>query len=128
MSEFPFNPETKSYPLFETATSFNALSVGRPIKWRLWRLELIYVYSLGKGIILEDEKEQSCFRKAYAQFASAIEEQAIQTFHELGFFRDLAWIPIRHDMEKKQPVDGWFQYEYILDLEPGTERNYVVID
>ena len=106
VSEFPFNPETKSYPLFEIATPFNALSVGRTIKWRLWRLELIYIYSLGKEIILKDEKEQSCFRKAYAQIASAIEEQAIQTFHELGFFRDLEWIPIRHDMEKEQPVDG----------------------
>ena len=21
-------------------------------------------------------------------------------------------------MEKEQPVDGWFQYEYLLDLEP----------
>ena len=26
-----------------------------------------------------------------------------------------------------KPIDGWFQYDYVLDLAEGTENNYTVI-
>ena len=64
---------------------------------------------------------------AYRQWVAAKDEQALQTFHEAGFFRDLQWVRVNHDMIRKQPVDGWFQYDYVLDLADGTETQYTVI-
>ena len=85
------------------------------------------------------EKELSCFRRAYSCHVAAIDEQAIISLHESGFFRDLSWEPVDHDkqIQKKytnvyrlptiKPIDGWFQYDYVLDLAEGTESNYTVI-
>ena len=73
------------------------------------------------------QKEQSCFRRAYSCHVAAIDEQAIISLHESGFFRDLSWEPVAHDKQKEKPIDGWFQYDYVLDLAEGTENNYTVI-
>ena len=73
------------------------------------------------------QKEQSCFRRAYNCHVAAIDEQAIISLHESGFFRDLSWEPVAHDKQKEKPIDGWFQYDYVLDLAEGTENNYTVI-
>ena len=80
-----------------------------------------------KKMILDEFKEQKTFRTSYRQWVAAKEEQALVTFHEAGFFRDLHWIKINHDMVNEKPVDGWFQYDYVLDLAEGTEKQYTVI-
>ena len=49
------------------------------------------------------------------------------TLHESGFFRDLQWIAIPHDKQAEKPFDGWFQYDYVLDLAEGSEKQYTVI-
>ena len=66
------------------------------------------------------QKEQSCFRRAYSCHVAAIDEQAIISLHESGFFRDLSWEPVAHDKQKQKkytnvyrlptikPIDGWF--------------------
>ena len=46
-----------------------------------------------------------------------INEQALITFHEAGFFRELQWKRIKHDKMDEKPIDGWFQFDYVLDLE-----------
>jgi len=38
--------------------------VKEPIDYRLWIVELIYVYSIGKEKILDEYKEQKVFRTA----------------------------------------------------------------
>ena len=73
------------------------------------------------------QKEQSCFRRAYSLFVSARNEQAIVTLHESGFFRDLQWIAIPHDKQSEKPIDGWFQYDYVLDLAEDSEKQYTGI-
>ena len=78
-------------------------------------------------MLLDEYKEQKTFRTFYRQWVAAKEEQALVTFHEAGFFRDLQWIKINHDLVNEKPVDGWFQYDYVLDLSDGTETNYIVI-
>ncbi len=30
-------------------------------------------------------------------------------------------------MMHEKPIDGWFQYDYVLDLAKGTETQYIVI-
>ena len=126
MAKFNFNPEQNSFPLTESAQPV-VLRNSRPITWRLWRLDLIYVYPLGLEMVDGIQKEQSCFRRAYSLFVSARNEQTIVTLHESGFFRDLQWIAIPHDKQSEKPIDGWFQYEYVLDLAQGTENQFTVI-
>jgi hypothetical protein len=30
-------------------------------------------------------------------------------------------------MMNEKPIDGWFQFDYVLDLAEGTENEYTVI-
>ena len=115
MTSFEFNPTQNSFPLIETAQPA-VIPHSKPIQWRLWRLDLMYVYPLGMEMVDGVQKEQSCFRRAYSCHVVAIDEQAIISLHESGFFRDLSWEPVAHDKQKEKPIDGWFQYDYVLDL------------
>ena len=125
MAKFEFGPEVQSFPLVVTAQPI--IIKPKHIERSLWRLDLIYVYPLGMEMVNGVQKEQSCFRRAYTQFVSAKDEQAIVTLHESGFFRDLQWIAIPHDKQSENPIDGWFQYDYVLDLAEGSEKQYTVI-
>ena len=124
MSEFQFNSEQRHFPIYGVAHRSSPVRV--PINYRLWIVELIYVYPLGKEMILDEFKEQKTFRTSYRQWVAAKEEQALVTFHEAGFFQDLYWIKIIHNMVNEKPVDGWFQYDYVLDLAEGTEKQYMI--
>ena len=125
MSKFQFDSEQWHFPIF--GASHRIFPVRVLINYRLWIVELIYVYPLGKEMILDEYKEQKTFRKSYRQWVAVKEEQALVTFHGAGFFRDLQWIKINHDLVNEKPVDGWFQYDYVLDLARGTENQYIVI-
>ena len=125
MSEFEFNPVDRNFPIF--GAEYRNLPTKPPINYRLWIVELIYVYSIGNEMILDEYKEQKVFRTAYRQWVSAKDEQALVTFHEAGFFRDLHWKKIKHDKMDEKPNDGWFQYDFVLDLAEGTEKQYTVI-
>ena len=125
MEEFQFNPEKWNFPIF--GVEYRNIPNELPINYRFWLVKLIYVYSIGKEMILDEYKEQKVFRTAYRQWVAAKEEQALVTFHEAGFFRDLQWKKINHDKMNEKPIDGWFQYDYVLDLAEGTENEYTVI-
>jgi len=34
---------------------------------------------------------------------------------------------VKHDKINEKPIDGWFQFDYVLDLSEGTEKQYTVI-
>ena len=125
MSLFEFNPEQRNFPIY--GATERSYPLKEPINYRLWIVELIYVYPLGKEMILNEYKDQKTFRTAYLQWIAAKDEQALVKFHESGFFRDLQWIKIKHDMMHNKPVDGWFQYDYVLDLAEETEKQFTVI-
>ena len=58
-------------------------------------------------MILDDYFEQKTFRTSYRQGVTVEKEQALITFHEAGFFRDLQWIKINHDLvNENQSMDG----------------------
>ena len=98
MSYFEFNPEQRNFPIY--GASERSYPVKEPIDYRLWIVELIYVYSIGKEMVLNEYVDQKVFRTAYRQQRAAKDEQAI---------------------------DGWFQFDYVLDLAKGTENQYIVI-
>ena len=81
MSEFQFNPEERNFPIY--GATERSHPVKEPIDYRLWVVELIYVYSIGKEMILDEYKDQKVFRTAYRQWIAAKEEQALVTFHEV---------------------------------------------
>ena len=95
MSHFEFNPQERNFPIYGAAE--RSYPVEEPIDYRLWIVELIYVYSIGKEMILNEEVDQKVFRTAYRQWVAAKNEQALITFHEAGFFRELQWKRINHD-------------------------------
>ena len=78
-------------------------------------------------MLLNKEVDQKVFRTAYRQWVAAKNEQALITFHEAGFFRELQWKRINHDKMDEKPIDGWFQFDYVLDLTKGTEDQYIII-
>ena len=87
MAGFEFGTEMQSFPLVETVQPI--IIKPKHIEWRLWRLDLIYVYPLGMEMVNGVQKEQSYFLRTYTQFVSARDEQAIVTLHESGVFREL---------------------------------------
>ena len=96
MSQFQFNPKQRNFLIYGAAE--RSYPVAEPIDYRLWIVELIYVYPLGKEMILNEYLEKKTFRTAYRQWVAAKNEQALVSFHEAGFFRELQWKNIKHDM------------------------------
>ena len=56
MSHFEFNPQERNFPIYGAAE--RSYPVEEPIDYRLWIVELIYVYSIGKEMILNEEVDQ----------------------------------------------------------------------
>ena len=49
MSHFEFNPQERNFPIYGAAE--RSYPVEEPIDYRLWIVELIYVYSIGKETV-----------------------------------------------------------------------------
>ena len=79
MSQFEFNPAQQNFPIYGALERSYPLK--EPVNYRLWIVELIYVYPLGKEMILNEYKEQKTFRTAYRQWVATKDEQALVTFH-----------------------------------------------
>ena len=90
-------------------------------------LSIGMILSIGKEMILNEYVDQKVFRTAYRPWFAAKDEQALISFHEAGFFRKHQWKRIKHDKMEEKAIDGWFQFDYVLDLAKGTEKNYTVI-
>ena len=73
-------------------------------------------------MVLNEYVDQKVFRTAYRQWVVVKEEQALISFHEAGFSRELQWKRVTHDMMHEKPIYGWFQYDYVLDLAKGTDN------
>ena len=78
-------------------------------------------------MILNEVVDQKVFRTAYRQRVVKKNEQALITFHEAWFFRELQWKLIKHDKMDEKAIEGWFQFDYVLDLTKGTEDQYIII-
>ena len=125
MSQFEFNPEQRNFSIYGSAE--RSYLFKEPIDYRLWIVELIYVYSIEKEMVLNEYVDQKVFCTAYRQWVAAKNEQALISFHEAGFFRELQWKRIKHDKMDEKAIDGWFQFDYVLDLAKGIETQYTVI-
>ena len=77
-------------------------------------------------MVLNEYVDQKVFRNDYRQWIAAKEEQALISFHEARFFRELQWKRNKHDKIDEKAINGWFQFDYVLDLAKGTETQYIV--
>ena len=66
MSQFEFNPEERNFPIF--GAEYRNIPTSAPINYRLWIVELIYVYSIGKEIIMDKYEEQKVFPHLHLVF------------------------------------------------------------
>ena len=106
MSEFQFNPELRNFPIYGAAK--RSYSVKELIDYRLWIVELIYIYLIGKEMILNEYVDQKVFHTAYRQWVAAGDEQTLISFHEAGFFREQQWKRIKHYKMNDKATEGWF--------------------
>ena len=44
-------------------------------------------------------------------------------FRNIGIFRDIKWKILKHDRLDKKPGGGWKEFEYVMELAPGTQGN-----
>ena len=79
MSHFKFNPEQRNFPFYGVAE--RNYPVKEPIDYRLWIVELIYVYSIRKEMVLNEYIDKKVFRTAYRLWVAAKDEQALISFH-----------------------------------------------
>ena len=104
MSQFEFNPEQRNFPIY--GSTERSYPVKEPIDYRLCIVELIYVHSIWKEMVLNEYVDQKVFRTASPKWLAAKEEHALVSFHEAGFFRKLQWKRVTHDMMHEKPIDG----------------------
>ena len=64
---------------------------------------------MGKEMILNEEVDQKVIRTAYRQRVVKKNEQALITFHEAGFFRELQWKLIKHDKMDEKDTEEMVQ-------------------
>ncbi len=87
--------------------------------WRLYRLDLMYVYPMGE--------DQICHRRNATKMVVAKDDDAVIKFRNSGQWRDMKWKQLKHDMSDESPRGGWVEFEYVMDLAPGTQKNYFII-
>ena len=78
-------------------------------------------------MILNEYVDQKVFRTPNRQWIATKDEQALISFHEAGFFRELQSKRIKHYKMDDKATEGWFQFDNDLDLAKGCENQYIVI-
>jgi hypothetical protein len=96
-----------------------AKKVARSKSWRLYRLDLMYVYPMGE--------DQICHRRYATKMVVAKDDAAVIDFRNSGKWRNMKWKQLKHDMSNEKPRGGWLEFQYIMDLVPGTQENYFKI-
>ena len=97
-----------------------AKKVAKSQSWRLYRLDLMYVYPM--------VRDQICHRRHATKMVVAKNDDAVVDFRIKGKWRDMKWKKLKHDMSDEKPRGGWMEFEYIMYLAPDTQNNYFKID
>ena len=97
-----------------------AKKVAKSKSWRLFRLDLMYVDPINGDRI--------CHRRYATKMVVAKNDDAVVDFRIKGKRRDMKWKQLKHDISDEKPRGGWMEFEYVMDLEPGTQINYSKID
>ena len=75
---------------------------------------------------MESRKSNSAFEEPIPNSFQQRPNTPSSFFMGQVFFKH-QWVPVPHDKQSEKPIDGWFQYDYGLDLAEGSEKQYTVI-
>ena len=66
--------------------------------WRLYRLDLMYVFPMGE--------DQICHRRYATKMVVAKDDETVIKFRNSGKWRDMKWKQLKHDMSDESPRGG----------------------
>jgi len=87
--------------------------------WRLYRLDLMDVNPI--------DENQICHRRYAAKRVAAKDDESVIRFRNSGKFREIKWKILKHDRLDEKPLGGWLEFEYVMELAPGTQGNDFMI-
>ena len=87
--------------------------------WRLYLLDLMDVYPI--------DENQICHRRYAAKRVAAKDDESVIRFRNSGKFRDIKWKILKQDRLDEKPRGGWLEFEFVMELAPGTQDNYFMI-
>ena len=77
-----------------------AKKVAKSKSWRLYRLDLMYVYPMGE--------DQICHRRYATKMVVAKDDDAVIKFRNSVKWRDMKWKQLKHDMSDESPRGDGF--------------------
>jgi len=73
------------------------------------------------------DENQICHRRYAAKRVAAKDEESVIRFRNSGKFREIKWKILKHDRLDEKPGGGWLEFEYVMELAPGTQGNDFMI-
>ena len=64
-----------------------------------------------------------CHLRYAAKRVEAKDEDSVIRFRNSGKFRDIKWKILKQDRPDEKPGGGWFEFESVMELAPGTQGN-----
>jgi len=74
------------------------------------------------------DENQICYRRYAAKRVAAKDEESVIRFRNSGKIRDIKWKILKHDRLDEKPGGGWLEFEYVMELVPGTQGNDFMIE
>ena len=68
-----------------------------------------------------------CHRRYAAKRVAAKDDESVIRFRKSRKFREIKWKILKHDRLDEKPLGGWFEFEYVMELAPGTQGNDFMI-
>ena len=58
---------------------------------------------------------------------AAKDDESVIRFRNSGKFREIKWKILKQDRLNEKPGGGWLEFEYLMELVPGTQGNDFMI-
>ena len=73
------------------------------------------------------DENQICHRRYAAKRVAAKDDESVIRFRNSGKFRDMKWKILKQDRLDEKPWGGWLEFEFVMELAPGTQGNDFMI-
>ena len=68
-----------------------------------------------------------CHQRYAAKRVAAKDDESVIRFRNSRKFREIKWKILKHDRLDEKPLGGWLEFEYVMELAPGTQGNDFMI-
>ena len=69
------------------------------------------------------DENPNCHRRYAAKSVAAEDDESVIRFRNSRKFSDIKWKILKHDRLDEKPGGGWLEFEYGMELAPGTQGN-----